>query len=206
MKKHVIILLAFAFGLLCNSIAFAEEAPKEKEHGHHYKLIEPEKAKELKEKGYSKEDIFMAAILGKKSAKNIDDVLAIYKDKESWEKTAEELNIDEEDFKRIEAMCEWKKFVKENKQEVLEYLAEYTGKETSDIKQYKGDGYKLHFLIAAGALAKTSDKSFDEIIALKKEGTSFHKIMKDLDVNEEDLHKELEQFKDGVTNKVQETP
>lgn len=200
------VLVVFAFGLLFHSIAFAEEAPKEKEHGHHYKLIEPEKAKELKEKGYSKEDIFMAAILGKKSEKNVDDVHAIYKDKGSWEKTAEELNIDEEDFKRIEAMCEWKKFVKENKKEVIEYLAEYTGKETSEINAYKKDGYKLHFLIAAGALAKSSDKTFDEIIALKKEGTSFHKMMKEFNVNEEDLHKELEQFKDGVKNKIEETP
>lgn len=207
LKKLVIVLTVLVYGLLISSAAFAEETPKEKDHSHHHhKLIAPEKAKELKEKGYSKEDIFMAAILGKKSNKEIDDVLLIYKEKQSWEQTAAELKIDSEDFKQIESMIQWKKFVKENKEGVIEYLATYTNKDVSDIKGYMEDGNKLHYLIAAGALAKLSEQTLDEIVTTKKEGTCFHEQMKSLNIDKDALHQELEQFKTEAQRKVKETP
>ncbi|TKC18115.1 hypothetical protein [Robertmurraya kyonggiensis] len=212
MKKIGIILMSLMVGLTWYPAQFAQAAPEKHDHEHkmehhhkqHHKLLEREQVKELEDKGYTKADIFRAAMLSKKSNKKIDEVLDIHKETQSWEKTAEKLGVDKEELERIESMIQWKEFVKNNEPAVKEYLASYTNKKTEEIDAYIKDGLHLRFLIGAAALAKVSGKSLDEIVALKKDGKSFHDVLDTLDVNMEDLHKELNKFKTEAQQSVNE--
>ncbi|MGG0717114.1 hypothetical protein ABE096_05850 [Robertmurraya massiliosenegalensis] len=202
--KKIRVLIAILFITLTWDQSVPVHAEKELyKHGHHHKLIEHEKAEQLKEEGYSKQDIFMAAMLSKKAEKDIDDVLALYKENKSWEKTATELGIDMEEFKRIDSMRQWEQFVKENKKEVKAFLAGYANKTEAEIDAYIKEGIPLRFLIGAAAIAKLSDKPIDEIITYKKEHKPFHEVMETLDISKEDLHKELKQFKEDVKKSVE---
>lgn len=203
MKKLNLFIAILLAGLICSPTIFAAPENKDNDHGHHHKLIDCDKAEELKEKGYSKQDIFMGAMLGKKADKSIDDVLAMYKENKSWKKTAEQLGIDMEEFKKIDSMRQWEEFVKANEEKVKVYLAKYAGKKPEEIEKYIEDELPLRFLIGAAALAKLSDKKLEDIIASKKEGESFHDMMEDLNVSKEDLHKELNKFKDGAQKEIE---
>lgn len=200
MKKITMLAAILIVALTCNLSSTLVHASPEKDHkhGHHHRLIEREKAEQLKEQGYSKQEIFMAAILSKKADKNIHDVLDLYNKTESWEKTAQQLGIDMEEFKRIDAMRKWETFVKNNEKEVQKYLAEYANKTDEEIDKYIKDGFHLRFLIGAAALAKLSEKPLEEIIAYKKEKKSFHDVMETLDISKEELQQELQQFKKDV--------
>lgn len=203
MKKLVILLLLL--GLVTIPTRFVDASPDKKGnfdgHGHHHKMIDCEKAKELKEKGYSKQDIFMGAMIAKKANKEIEDVLTMYKENKSWEITAEQLGIDMEEFKRIDAMREWGQFVKSNPEAVKEHLATYSNMKKADIQSYIEEGIPLRFLIGAAALAKLSNKKLEEIVSYKKDGKSFHDMMKELDISKEELHEELEKFRKEVNEK-----
>lgn len=204
MKKLIILVLLL--GLITLPTNFAEASPDKNGnhdgHGHHHKLIDCEKAKELKAKGYSKQDIFMGAMLAKKAKKEIDEVLSMYKENKSWEKTAEQLGMDMEEFKRIDAMREWGQFVKENPEVVKEHLASYTNIKMEDIQAYIDEDIPLRFLIGAAVMAKLSDKKLEEIVTYKKDGKSFHDIMKELDISKEELHEELQKFRTDIKEKA----
>lgn len=204
MKKIVIFVILLGMSILPANFVGAsfEKNENHHEHGHHHKFIDCEKAMELKEKGYSKQDIFTGALLGKKANKDIDEVLAIYKENKSWEKTAEQLGVNPEEIKRIDAMRKWDQFVKEHPEAVMEYIGTYTNTKKADIQAYIDEDIPLRFLIGAAVLAKLSDKKLDEMVAYKKEGKSFHDIMEELHINREDLHKELNQFRSDVQQKV----
>ncbi|MEQ2529608.1 hypothetical protein EKG37_10870 [Robertmurraya yapensis] len=212
MKRLSILMMSLMVGLTWYPAQFAQAAPVKHDHEHkmdhhhkhHHKLLEREQVKELEDKGYTKADIFRAAMLSKKSDKKIDEVLDIHKETKSWEKTAEKLGVDKEELKRIESMIEWKEFVTKNEPAVKEYLASYSNKTIEEIDAYIEDGLHLRFLIGAAALAKVSGKSLDEIVALKKDGKSFHDVLDTLKVDMEDLHKELDKFKAGAQQSVNE--
>lgn len=145
----------------------------------------------------------MGAMLAKKSNKEIDDVLEMYKENKSWEKTAEQLGIDKEEFERITAMREWGQFVKDNPEAVKEHLASYTNVKKTEIQAYIDEDISLRFLIGASVLAKLSDKKLDEIVTYKKNGKSFHDMMEELNVNKEALHEELENFRMEAKEKAE---
>lgn len=204
MLKHLLIFSVLLFSLVFSPFSYAEEAPNKGNDEHHqHKLIDCEKMEELKKEGYSKQDIFMAAMLAKKGDKKIDEVLASYKKHSSWEKTAKELGISTEDYEEIASMQEWRQFVKENRDGVIDYLATYTDKKPEDISGYLNEDISLRFLIGAAVLAKLSDKSLDEMVSDKKEGKSFHDLMDELDIDEDDLHKELDKFKTNMKKEIE---
>lgn len=159
------------------------------------KLIDKEKLNELKKEGYSKKDIFMGALIAKETNKTVEEVLKIFTENQSWQITAEKLGVDKDDYERIEEILKWKEFVRENKSFVIEYLADYAGKETTDIHAYMKDNIPLHFLIGAAALAKLRDVDLDEIVRDKMNGMSFHEIMNKQEVGYEELKKEMENFR-----------
>lgn len=202
MKKLKLFVAVLLLGLIWSPSIYAAPEKKDQDHGHHHKLIDCDKAEELKEQGYSKQDIFMGAMLAKKADKNIDEVFTLFKENKSWEKTAEQLGIDMEEFKQIDSMRKWEEFVKEHEDEVTDYLAKYAGKKSDEIEEYIEDELPLRFLIGAAALAKLSDKKLDDIITYKKDGKSFHDIMEELKVSKEDLHKELNKFKEDVQKEI----
>lgn len=213
MKKLVLFFATIFIGLVVTTASFAEEplikdendqhTEKENKYKYHHRLIDKEKLEELTDKGFSKKDIFMGAMLGKKANKSVDEVLDLYKEKESWEDTATELGISLEEFQKIDSLQKWSQFMKENKEEIIAHLAVYSNKEVSDIQAHMDDKIPLRFLIGASAMAKLSNKDLDEIISLKKEGKNFHEIMKTIEIDPEDLHKELSNFKKEVEEKIE---
>lgn len=205
MKKLVTLILLL--GLTTLPIHYVGASSEKKgdshQHEHHHKHIDCEKAEELKEKGYSKQDIFMGAMLAKKSNKEIENVLEMYKENKSWEKTAEQLGIAKEEFERIKAMREWGQFVKDNPDAVKEYLASYSNMKMADIESYIDEDISLRFLIGASVLAKLSDKKLEEMVAYKKDGKTFHDILKELNIDKEALHKEFENFRTEAQKKTE---
>lgn len=169
------------------------------------RLIEKEKIEELTEQGYTKKEIFMGAIIARKSNKSIDEVLALYQKTKSWEITAKELGVDIRDLQKIESLQKWKKLVESNSAAVISYLAQYSDKNENDIKDYLKDGVPLRFLVSAAAMSKLSGREMDEIISYKQEEMSHHDILKILEISEEKLHKELEQLRKNIEDNINET-
>ncbi len=169
------------------------------------RLIEKEKIEELTEQGYTKKEIFMGAIIARKSNKSIDEVLALYQKTKSWEITAKELGVDIRDLQKIESLQKWKKLVESNSAAVISYLAQYSDKSENDIKDYLKDGVPLRFLVSAAAMSKLSGREMDEIISYKQEEMSHHDILKILEISEEKLHKELEQLRKNIEDNINET-
>lgn len=213
MKRLLFIFAAIVIGFSVHPATFANASPeksqseqemeKQEKQDKHHRLIEEDKVKELTEKGFTKEEIFKGAILAKKSDKSVDDVLAIYKEKQTWENTAKELGIDLDELKKINSMVEWNQFLENHEPAVIDHLAAYTNKKSTDIQAYLDDKMSLRFLIGAAAMAKLSNKDLDEIVSLKKNGQSFHNIISTLNIKHEDLHNELNQFKKEVEAKVE---
>ena len=61
---------------------------------HHHKPISDEEIQSLEKLGYNKHEIWKAAHIARISNKEIQDVLAYYKQNKSWEKTTEHFGID----------------------------------------------------------------------------------------------------------------
>lgn len=208
MKKLSIVLCLIMVGFFLHLSDTAEASPVkdsqmlEKVQKHHKRLIEKEKVDELIDKGYSKKEIFMGAIISKKANRNIDEVLALYKKSNSWDATAKQLGVDIEELKRIDSIQKWRKLIENNSSTVISHLAQYSDKNEEEIKVFINDGIPLRFLIGAAAMAKLSGKDLEEIIAYKQEGKSHRDIMNILEIEHENLHKELESFRKNVQKKI----
>lgn len=144
----------------------------------------------------------MGAIISKKANRNIDEVLALYKKSNSWDATAKQLGVDIEELKRIDSIQKWRKLIENNSSTVISHLAQYSDKNEEEIKVFINDGIPLRFLIGAAAMAKLSGKDLEEIIAYKQEGKSHRDIMNILEIEHENLHKELESFRKNVQKKI----
>lgn len=208
MKKLSIVLCLIMVGFFLQLSDFTEASPikdsqmLEKIQKHHKRLIEKEKVDELIEKGYSKKEIFMGAIISRKANKSIDEVLGLYKKTKSWDATAKQLGVNIDELKRIDSIQKWKYLIEHNSSTVISHLAEYSNKKEEDIKVFINDGIPLRFLVGAAAMAKLSGKDLEEIIAYKHEGKSHHDIMNILEIEHENLHKELEIFRKTVQKKI----
>lgn len=195
-------------GFILQFSDYAEASPikdsqmLEKIQKYHKKLIEKEKVDELIEKGYSKKEIFMGAIISRKASKSVDEVLELYNKNKSWDETAKKLGVDINELKRIDSIQKWKNLIENNSNTVISHLADYSGKNEEEIKVYINDGIPLRFLVGAAAIAKLGGKDLEEIIAYKQEGKSHHDIMNMLEIEHENLHKELENFRKNVQKKI----
>lgn len=187
-----ILLFGSFFTQTATTTTYAEEGTKKeesKEHHHHF--IKDDEFKRLSKEGYSKEDIYKAAHIAKFSDKKIDDVLKTYKDNNSsWEKTAKHYGFD---FKKLKKKChdEREKFLEEHKEEVIENVAEYTGKTEEEIEKWVTEGISLRFIVGAAVMSKAGNKDLAELIQHKKEGQSYRDIKKNLNIDHKVMHKEM---------------
>lgn len=160
--------------------------------------IEKDKADELTRRGYTKKEIFMAALISHKANKNIEEVLALYEKTKSWEKTAEQMGVNIRELKKFDSVRKWKHLIDQHSSEVIAYLAKYTGQNEEDIKNLLKDGISLRFLTGAAAMAKLSNRNLDDIIAFKREGKAFHEIADAINITREELQKELEKIRKEI--------
>ncbi|MFE8700161.1 hypothetical protein ACFYKX_06040 [Cytobacillus sp. FJAT-54145] len=211
MRKVWMITVAFLLAIViggasASSASFVSpenDSKMNKNHHHRHHLMK-EKAEELMNQGYTKEEIFMGAMLSKKSDKRIEDVLSLYKEKnKSWEETAKELGVDNEELEKIKSIQQWGKFVEENREDVIKQLAAYSNTKVEGIEAYIKDGYPLHFLIGAAAVGNLSNQSLEEILKYKKDGKSFHDIIKELNIDHMALRDEIEKFQNDVKKEVE---
>lgn len=205
MKWKVFLLtLLFIFSLSpLSPLAEGEKGEKHREH-HYHPIIDQEKISDLKQQGFSKQEIFIGALLSKKSGKDIDEVFQLYKEESSWEKVAEKLNVDFDDLKKWEGKHQWEVILKNHEEEVLNELAKYNLKKKKDMEKLLDDEISPRFLIGASVMAKLANKDVEEIVQYKKEGKTFQELKKELNLNEEELHKELSQFKTNLKNQLKE--
>lgn len=167
----------------------AEEG-KQQENPHRHFMNEAD-FQRLIDRGYTKKEILKAAHIAKFADKKIDDVLKTYKESDSsWEKTAAHYGLDME---KLRKQCheQKEKFLEEHKEDVIENVAEYTGKTETQIKSWVNEGIPLRFIVGGAAMAKASGKDMEELIKMKKNGQSFQDIKKSLHLDKGKLHKEM---------------
>lgn len=182
---------AFFFLLQSSAGTYAEMNPHhEHEKKHHHSFINEKDMERLLDQGYSKKEILKAAHIAKYTNKKVDDVLNVYKKNDSsWDKTAEHFGLDMKKLR--DQMCEQKeKFLQDHKEEVIENVAEYSGKTEEDIEKWLNDGISLRFIVMGTAMAKVSNKDLGELVQMKKDGKSFKEIKESLMIDREKLHKE----------------
>ena len=115
--------------LLCGAIIFHASAATPKEVTmHHHKPISDEEIQSLEKLGYNKHEIWKAAHIARISNKEIQDVLAYYKQNKSWEKTTEHFGIDPSKLKKHHMN-------KETKQALLQQLATMQKSTPDQLKQ-----------------------------------------------------------------------
>ncbi|MEH7343068.1 hypothetical protein V7122_04100 [Bacillus sp. JJ1532] len=192
LKKWAIGMLVFGFILAQSTvITYAENGGHhEFKRDHHHHFINEGDLKRLLDQGYSKEEILKAAHIANYSNKKIDDVLNVYKKNDSsWEKTAEHYGLDLKKLK--EQYHEHKeKYLQDHKGEVIENVAEYTGKTEDEIKAWVDEGISLRFIVIGAAIAKVSNKDLSEVIKMKQEGLSFMHIKDSLKIDQKKVREE----------------
>ncbi|MFC0417440.1 hypothetical protein ACFFHH_18675 [Cytobacillus solani] len=195
MKKLSMIVCALSFLLLGSGfnqapqLTNAEEG-KQQENPHRHFMNEAD-FQRLIDQGYTKKEILKAAHIAKFADKKIDDVLKTYKESDSsWEKTAAHYGLDMEKLKK-QCHEQKEKFLEEHKEDVIENVAEYTGKTETQIKSWVNEGIPLRFIVGGAAMAKASGKDMEELIKMKKNGQSFQDIKKSLHLDKGKLHEEM---------------
>lgn len=188
-SAFVILLLGSVF-VQTAVTTYAEVETREDDcHEHHF--ISKEEVKRLSEQGYSKKEIYTAAHIAKFADKNIEDVLKTYKENNSsWAKTTEHYGINMEKLKKS-FHEEKEKYLAENKETVIENVAEYSGKTEEEIEGWVDKGISLRFIVGAAALAKASNKDIAELIKLKEEGKSYKDLRKSLNPDKKQFHEEM---------------
>lgn len=198
MRKQWFITFALGFLLLGTALVHTPNAAAQNQTGteqkgdqeYQHDFIKQDEMDRLLKEGHSKKDILKAAHIAKYADKNIDEVLKTYKEKGSWEETAQHYGLDLEKMKKD---CHEKKekFLQEHKDDVIDEVAEYTGKTEEEINGWVNNGVPLRFIVAGAAMAKASGKDLSEIVQMKQDGKSFKEIMEGLGVNKEKMHQEM---------------
>ncbi|WP_102271957.1 hypothetical protein [Cytobacillus massiliigabonensis] len=198
MKKLSMIVCALSFLLLGSgfhqapALTNAEEGKQlENPHIPHRHFMNEADFKRLKDQGYTKKEILKAAHIAKFADTKIDDVLKTYKENDSsWEKTAAHYGLDMEKLKN-KCHEQKEKFLEEHKEDVIENVAEHTGKTEAQIQAWVDEGIPLRFIVGGAALAKASNKDFEELIKMKMSGQSYQEIKKSLNLDKGKIHEEM---------------
>lgn len=189
-KVWTISLFVLGFILTQTSVTYAEEGVEYRKHYHH-DFINEKDFKRLLDEGYSKKEIYKAAHIAKHSNTKIDSVLKVYKKNDSsWEKTAKHYGLDMEKLKK-KCHEHKEKFLQEHKEEVIENIAEYTGKTETEIQSWMNEGVPLRFIFKGAVIAKVSNHDLADIIKMKKDGKSFKEIKESLNIDREKMRNEM---------------
>ncbi|MED3649824.1 hypothetical protein [Heyndrickxia sporothermodurans] len=180
MKKHYMLISLLSVFLFCsqqNILTVKAHDHKEIEAKHVHLHISDQEINDLIKKGYTKRDIFKAYFIAKHAKEKLDveTILKVYKQKQSWEETAKYFKVDFEKIKK-EHFEKHKQFYKKNKTQIIQYLATYTGKSPKELDTYLKD-VDLHFLVVAAAISKKSNTDLNQIIQYKKEGKHLKEII-----------------------------
>ena len=202
-SAFVLLLLGSGFVQSAFNLTYEKEKAKEENyHKHHF--VSKEEMKRLLEQGYSKKEIYTAAHIAKFAEKNIEDVLKTYKENgSSWEKTTKHYGLDMEKLKKSYHE-EKEKFLEENKEAVIENVAEYLGKTEEEVEGWAKKGIPLRFIIGAAALAKASNKDIADLIKLKEEGKSYKEIKNSLNPDKKQLYLEMKTLMKKIKEDITE--
>ncbi|WP_144640169.1 hypothetical protein [Bacillus cereus] len=185
MYKKIAVSMTMA-ALLCGAIIFPASAATPKEVTmHHHKPISDEEIQSLEKLGYNKHEIWKAAHIARISNKEIQDVLAYYKQNKSWEKTAEHFGIDPSKLKKHHMN-------KETKQALLQQLATMQKSTPDQLKQeMKEYNIKLRHLTVLTIISQKSNTPLDDVLKMKKDGMDIKQIAEKLNVKREDIRAEM---------------
>lgn len=185
MYKKIAVSMTMA-ALLCGISTFPASAATPKEvMMHHHKPISEEEMQSLEKLGYNKHEIWKAAHIARISKKEIKDVLVYYKEKKSWQKTAEHFGVDPSKLKKHHMN-------KETKHALLQELANMQQSTPDRLKQkMKEYNIGLRQLTVLTIIAQKSNTPLDEVLKMKKDGMDIKKIAQNLNVKKEDIRAEM---------------
>lgn len=204
MKKIVFFIvscgLLMGLGLVSPVEATSHHMNHEENHHHskEWNAADKEKVTELIKLGYEKHDIFHALKLSKLANVEAEKILAYYKENKSWKETAEHFGIDKSQLHHHHKWKKHYKFLEENKEKVVPYLASYLNKEEAELTVYLEDGAKLHTLVKASILSKLAGLEIEEILAKSENGQSFRDIAKELKIEKTDMIREMKKLKKAI--------
>ncbi|WP_425059749.1 hypothetical protein SCACP_03510 [Sporomusa carbonis] len=139
--------------------------------------------------GKSLKDISRAALLAKASGKSFESVLALKTDNNTWKDVANTLGVDKEKAKAT-------------RQELAsKHLAQKLNIAQNDILNLFQQGYHHRDIAMAGILANHSNKSIEQVIAMKKVNNTWRDVAQELGIDMKELKKEMKNFRPAATTK-----
>ncbi len=168
------------------------------EHPMEWEEADKEKAAELIKLGYDKHDIFHALKLSQLANVEVEKILAYYKENKSWEETAAHFGVDKAKVNHHHNWKKHKKYLEENKDKVLPYLASYLNKDEAELTNYLEEGAKLHTLVKASILSKLAGIEIKEILAKSENGQTFREIAEEYKIEKADMFKEMKKLKQAI--------
>ncbi|MBU5211220.1 hypothetical protein [Heyndrickxia oleronia] len=201
MKKYFFSVCVLSISLLFNSFhtlnVYAHPHPQLDEKHKHLHMSDQE-INDLIKKGYTRHEVFRAYFISKHAnEKNVEKILKVFREKQSWKETAKQFGVDLEKVKK-EHLKKHKEFYEKNKAQIINYLATYTGKSTATIKQYLKEDVDLHFLIFAAAISKKGNMDISEIIQDKKSGKSMKEITESAKLDPKSVFPEVKNIQHGI--------
>ncbi|MDH5162568.1 hypothetical protein [Heyndrickxia oleronia] len=201
MKKYFLSVCVLSISLFFNSFhtlnVYAHPHPQLDEKHKHLHMSDQE-INDLIKKGYTRHEVFRAYFISKHSnEKNVEKILKVYREKQSWKETAKQFGVDLEKVKK-EHLKKHKEFYEKNKAQIINYLATYTGKSTASIEQYLKEDVDLHFLIFAAAISKKGNMDISKIIQDKKSGKSIKEITESAKLDPKSVFHEVKNIQHGI--------
>lgn len=169
------------------------------------KDFDKEKFESLLDEGYSKEEIMKAIHIAKAAEKDVAEVLKDYKETESWEETMNDLGVKKEDLMKHKGKwAKGAKYLEAHKEEVMNYLSEYSGESVEELNAYLEDDLRLHHLVSAAVVAHLSDSTIGEVIEYKKAGHSREEFKEKFTIEKEEFHTEMKKVWTEIKSSIKE--
>lgn len=173
-------------------------AATSKEVSMHHNPISQEQIQALEKQGYQKHEIWKAIHIAKISKKDVNTILAYYKQNKSWKETAKHFGVDPKKLHKHH-MSE------EMKQAFLQKVAEMQNSTPEQIKKTMKDYHlHLHQLAILTIIAQKSHTPLSDVLKMKKDGKPIKQIADELNVKKEDIKVEMMKLIQSVKTKEAE--
>ncbi|MGM7700324.1 hypothetical protein ACSVDE_01295 [Pseudalkalibacillus sp. Hm43] len=170
-----------------------------------HKDFNKEKFETLLEDGYTKEEIMKGIHIARAADKTVEEVLEDYKGTNSWEETMNNLGVEKEDLMKHKGKwAKGAKYLEAHKEEVVNYLSEYTGERVENLNGYLENDMRLHHLVRVAVVAHLSDSTISEVIEYKQAGHSREEFKEKFSIEKEEFHTEMKKVWTEIKSSIKE--
>lgn len=188
-RKTIAALVVGAFIVAGIAIPLTVQADSPFKHHprhHHSQQIKPEQAAErlsadfgvdksliqkYQSEGKTFRDLYRAALYAKAGDTSLESVFALKTDSNTWKDVAQTLNIDRAKVKAV-------------RQEIAgKHIAQKLNIAQAEVESLLDQGYRSHDIVMAGKLAGKSDKTIQDVLAMKKINNRWKDVAAELGVD-----------------------